>query len=334
MRYLNGMLTARAVHINEPGGPEVLALGSLEIRAPGPDEVRVAVAAAGLNRADLVQRAGFYPAPPGVPADVPGLEYAGTVEAVGEGVESWSVGDEVMGIVGGGAMATHLVVHKGEVLPVPRGMTLVRAAAIPEVFITAWDAVVLQGGLRRGDTLLVHAVASGVGTAAIQLARLHGAKAIGTTRSAEKIDAVGELGCEEVVVVEGGTFREAVRDLTHGGVDVILDPVGGSYAEDNAKVLARGGRWVLIGLLGGAVADLPLAPLLSRRGRLIGSVLRSRPLEEKIVLAKRFTREVLPAFETGALKPVVHAVMPMTDVVEAHRLMAGDGTIGKIVLTW
>lgn len=324
------MIDARAVVITAPGGPEVLSLVDRPLREPGPGELLVRVAAAGLNRADAIQRRGHYPAPPGSPADVPGLEYAGTVAAVGEGASTFRTGDRVMGIVGGGAMATHLLVHEREAIPVPNGLSLVEAAAIPEAFLTAWDALFLQAGLGLGETLLIHAVGSGVGTAAAQLAKQAGARTIGTSRSPEKLARCREFGLERGIVATEGRFATEVP----GGAAVILDLVGAAYAEENVRALANQGRWVLVGLVGGAKAELPLGLLLGKRGTLIGTVLRSRPLEEKAALARRFAREIAPLFETGALRPVIDSVLPMADVAEAHRRLESNATFGKIVLAW
>lgn len=314
---------------------DVLELASIEVRSPGPGEVRVEVAAAGLNRADVLQRRGFYPAPPGVVADVPGLEYAGTVEAIGEGVRAAKVGDRVMGIVAGGAMATHLIVHERELLPVPSALSLVEAAAIPEVFLTAYDALFLQGELAFGERVLIHAVGSGVGTAALRLVQLAGAHAIGTSRSPEKLERCRALGLEDAIEVKGGAFADEVKAKTQGRMaDVILDFVGGAYLEENVRALATLGRIVVVGLLGGAKGTLPLGPFLAKRGRILGTVLRSRPLEEKAALTQRFARDVLPSFESGRLGPLLEETYPMTAVGEAHRRMESNETFGKIVLTW
>lgn len=327
-------MKATAVRIRGKGDIDVLALDDIEVRAPGPGELLVQVKAAGLNRADLLQRRGFYPAPPGVPADVPGLEYAGTVVAVGEGVVAWQLGAPVMGIVGGGGMATHLVVHEREAIRVPDGMGLTEAAAIPEVFMTAYDAF-LQAELVAGELALVHAVGSGVGTAAVQLAATAGAYVVGTSRTADKLAGARALGMHEGILVEGGRFADKLGLLAKGRLaDVILDGVGAAYLAENAKALALRGRLVVIGLLGGATAEMPLGDFLRKRLTLIGTVLRSRPLEEKALLAQRFGREVVPRFERGALKPVIDVVMAMRDVREAHRRMEQNESFGKIVLAW
>ncbi len=325
------MPLARAVRIVDAE----LRIDPLPIRDPGAFEIRVAVAAAGLNRADLLQRKGLYPAPPGAPQEVPGLEFAGVVEAVGEGVLSHRPGDRVMGIVGGGAMATHLLLHEREAIPVPDGLDLEQAAAIPEVFYTAFDALFVQAGLRPFEDLLIHAVGSGVGTAAVQLAKAAGCRVLGTSRTPEKLERARGLGLDEGIVAEAGAFAEATRAATMGrGADVILDLVGGSYAAENLRALAGRGRVVVVGLLGGAQAELPLGMLLAKRATLIGTVLRSRPLEEKILLAQRFAREVSPQFATGELRPLIDAVWPMEEIAEAHRLLESNATFGKIVLSW
>lgn len=328
------MKTIRAVRIREPGDVGVLEMGEVSLRFPGPGEVRVGVAAAGLNRADLLQRAGAYPAPPGVPAEVPGLEYAGVVEALGAEVRGVAVGDRVMGLVGGGAMAESLVVHHRELMAVPEGMELTDAAAIPEAFATAWDALV-QAETGIGDVVLVHAAASGVGTAATQLARAMGARVIGTGRSAEKLARCARWGLDEAVVAEGGRFADAVLARTGGaGATVVIDLVGGGYVEESLRCAAPRARVILLATAGGGAATLPLGLALSRRVTLKGTVLRSRPIEEKIALARGFAGAVLPGFARGALRPVVDAVLPMTAVREAHERMARNDTVGKIVLTW
>lgn len=325
----------RAVRITGPGDETVLEIVEQELWDPGPGEVLVAVRAAGLNRADLLQRQGLYPAPPGSPPDVPGLEYAGEVVAVGKGVSAPRPGEKVMGIVGGGAMATHLLVQARETIPLPEGMTLEYAAAVPEVFVTAWDALVGQAALRTGEVVLVHAVGSGVGSAAVQLAKAAGAIAVGTSRSIGKLRRAEETFGIATVHAEDGRFAEALRARTGArGADVILDTVGAAYLEENVSALASRGRIVVVGLLSGARATLPLGALLAKRARLHGTVLRSRPPEEKALLAQAFRREVLPLLSSGLLRPVVHAVMPMEEVAEAHRRMAADEPFGKIVLRW
>ncbi len=333
---MNPLVSAgRAVFIRGKGGVEALELADFTPREPGPGELLVEVAAAALNRADILQRKGFYPAPAGAPADIPGLEYAGTVVAIGPDVRTFARGDRVMGIVGGGAMATHVIVHEREAIPVPDGMPFADAAAVPEVFLTAYDALFVQGGLRIGERVLLHAVGSGVGTAALQLALAAGARPIGTSRTAEKLDRCRPLGLTDGVVVEAGKFAGPAKALAGGeGADVILDTVGAAYLAENVAALAPRGRLVVVGLLGGAKGELPLGALLDKRARVIGTVLRSRPLEEKAALAREFSRAVLPLFAAGRLRPVVDVVLPMEQVREAHERMERNETFGKVVLVW
>lgn len=329
------MVQARAVVIDGKGDVDVLRIGEIEVREPGPGELLVEVAAAGLNRADTLQRRGFYPAPPGVAAMVPGLEYAGTVARVGSGVSEFAPGDRVMGIIGGGGMATHVVVHAREALRVPAGMSLTDAAAIPEVFLTAYDALFPQAELGLGQDVLVHAIGSGVGTAALQLALAAGARPIGTSRSADKLERCKALGLQEAILVSDKKFAAEVAARSGGrGADVILDTVGAAYLAENVQSVAPLGRIVLVGLMGGASAELALGLLLAKRARIMGTVLRSRPLEEKAALAQSFTRAALPMFERGTLKPVVDCVLPMNDIREAHRRMENNDSFGKIVLSW
>jgi len=325
-------IEARCVRIRESGGPEVLGLDTTEVRDPGPGEVRVAVAAAGLNRADTLQRRGFYPAPEGFPDDIPGLELAGTVESLGAGVTEFTVGDPVMAIIGGGGMATHAVVHSRELMPVPSGLSLEEAAAIPEVFLTAFDALFAQGELRMGETVVLHAVASGVGTAALQLANNAGARVVGTSRSPAKLERCAELGLAHPIDSSDGAFADSVQAL--GGADLIIDTIGAKYLSENLKALALRGRIVVLGLMGGIKGEMPLGLLLRKRARITGSTLRARPLEAKAALAQRVIREVLPHFAEGRLRPVIDAVLPMSEVAEAHARMERNETFGKLVLRW
>jgi NADPH2:quinone reductase len=328
------MPKAKAIRIREPGGPDVLELGEIELPKPGPSQVLVEVAAAGLNRADCLQRRGFYPAPPGVPTDVPGLELAGAVEAVGEAVDRWKPGDRVMGIVAGGAMATRVVTEADELMRVPKQMSLEEAAAVPEVFFTAYDAMVLQADLRAGGTLLVHAVASGVGTAAIQLASVLRATSVGTSRSAHKLPRCTDLGLHHAVLVEDGQFADTVLAAVPQGADVILDTIGAAYLEQNVKVLANKGRIIVIGLMGGVKGDLNLGVLLSKRGSIVGSVLRSRSSAEKAELTSAFASHMLGRFASGELHPIIDEILPMSEVQQAHRRMDANETFGKLVLHW
>jgi len=323
-----------AIVIREPGPPEVLELRAVPRPVPGPGEVLVKVASSGLNRADLLQRKGRYPVPPGYPEDIPGLELAGTVVALGAGVEGVAEGDRVMGILGGGGYAEYALSPAETLVPVPEGMDAVTAGAIPEVYMTAYDAVFLQEGLSEGETLLVHAVGSGVGTAALQLGRRAGARVIGTSRTPEKLERAAALGLEDSVLGDA-SWPERVLELTDGqGVDVILDLVGGPYLEGNQRVIARGGRHIVVGVPGGAEATLSLRALMGRRASIRGTVLRARPLAEKTELARSFTRDVLPGFAAGELDPVIDRVLPAGDAAGAHRVMEANENFGKILLEW
>jgi NADPH:quinone reductase len=329
------MIEAQAVVIAGKGDVDVLRIDRLQVREPGWGELLIEVAAAGLNRADALQRRGLYPAPPGVAAHVPGLEYAGRVARLGEGVTDFAVGDRVMGIVAGGGMATHLVVHGREAMRVPEGMSLTDAAAVPEVFLTAYDALFLQAGLGLGQVVLLHAVGSGVGTAALQLACATGARPIGTSRSAEKLERCKALGLTDAVLVPDNRFASRVMELSAGrGADVILDTIGAAYLAENITALAGGGRLVLVGLMGGASAEIALGTILAKRAKVIGTVLRSRPFEQKAALMQAFSRDVLPLLQRGAIKPVVDCVLPMAEIQEAHRRMERSQSFGKIVLSW
>ncbi len=329
------MIAARAVHIREPGDETVLEVGPTQVREPGPGELLVEVAAAGLNRADLLQRRGRYPPPAGFPPDVPGLEFAGRVAAVGLGTHVFFPGDRVMGIIGGGAMATHLVIPEREVMRLPAGLSDTDAAAIPEAFVTAYDALFRQAHLAPGEWVLLHSVASGVGTAAVQLALAAGAKPIGTSRTAAKLLRCRDLGLVHGLRCEEPSFADRVATITDGhGADVILDTVGAAYFEENVHSLATCGRMVFIGLLGGPNATAPLGLWMQKRATIIGSVLRSRSPEEKAALAREASDRLLRLFESGHLKPVVDQVLPMSDVREAHRRLERNETFGKIVLAW
>jgi NADPH2:quinone reductase len=324
----------RAIVIREPGGPEVLELRDVPTPEPSRGEVRVRVRATAVNRADLLQRAGHYPAPPGSPADIPGLEIAGEVDRVGDAVTELAVGDRVFGIVGGGGYAEQVVVPARTVARMPAATSFTDAGAFPEAFLTAWDAMVDQARLTAGERVLVHAVGSGVGTAAVQIARAVGARSIGTARSADKIERARALGLDEGVVVgEAGTFARDVMQRTGGaGVDVVLELVGGAYVAEDLACLAQRGRIVIVGLMAGASAPVDLGMLLRKRAEMRGTVLRARPLEEKILAARSLARHLVPLLERGALRPVVDRVLPLAQAAEAHRLMQANATFGKVVL--
>ena len=324
----------RSIVITRPGGPEVLELRDTPAPEPGRGEVRVRVRATAVNRADLLQRMGAYPAPPDVPADVPGLEFAGVVDALGEGARDVAVGDRVFGLTGGGAYAELVVTHARALARIPDCLSFDQAAAVPEAFITAYDGMVTQAGLSAGETVLVHAVASGVGTAAVQIARAIGARCIGTSRTKEKLVRAKELGMAEGVVAEGGRFADAVLRASSGrGADVILELVGGNYLAEDLACAAPRARIVLVGLLAGGRAELDLGLILRKRLTVVGTVLRSRPLEEKIDAMQRFARHVVPLLASAQLVPVVELVLPLSRAAEAHARMAGSEGFGKIVLS-
>jgi putative PIG3 family NAD(P)H quinone oxidoreductase len=299
---------------------------------PGADAALVQIHATAVNRADLLQRRGFYPPPPGEP-DILGLEAAGVVVAKGERVEKWQVGDRVCCLLGGGGYAEYVAVHGDMLLPIPAQLDFIQAAAIPEVFYTAFITLVLEGDLRANERALVHAGGSGVGTAAIQLARQRGAQVFVTAGSDDKLARCAELGADAGINYKTEDFADRVAKLTGGeGVDVILDCVGGSYLERNVGALRAKGRLVIIGLMGGAKAEINLALLVGKRLRVIGSVLRSRPLAEKIAITEAFKTEVLPLLASGKVKPIVDAVHPITEAARAHEYVAANRNFGKVVL--
>jgi NADPH:quinone reductase len=300
-----------------------------------PEHIRVRVHAAGLNRADLIQRRGQYSAPPGWPANIPGLEYAGEVEAVRPGVTRWKVGDRVMGLVGGGAQAEFVVVHQDEALPIPAGLSYAEAAAIPEAFLTAFDALITRGRLQAGERVLIHAVGSGVGTAAAQIGRYLGATVLGTSRSGDKLARALVYGLDIGIDTSRTPFREAVGEP----INVVLDVLGGPSFSDNLSVLAPRGRLILLGFLAGSSTEADLAPILRKRLEVIGTVMRTRGLDERVPLVRAFTEHMLPLFkprpEQGApLRPVLERAYPMSQLADAHRVMEGNATFGKIVVEW
>jgi putative PIG3 family NAD(P)H quinone oxidoreductase len=322
----------QAIVLRGYGDPSVLQFEDIPSPQYGRDEILVDVRATSLNRADLLQRMGFYPDPFPSEVEVPGMEFSGRVVAVGDRVKMWNVGDEVMGIVSGGAYAEQLVVHERQAMRIPRNVSLADAAAIPEVFITAWDALVLQGGLTSGRWALVHAGASGVGTAAVQICKAIGARVIATCSTA-KVDAVTALGADVVVDYTSQDFAETVKRATDGkGVDVILDVIGGEYLDRNVACIAVRGRIVQVGVMGGGNTAFNLGALMPKRASLTGTVLRARPLEEKISLSQRFSSEIIPLFESGLLRPVIDRRFPFTAIAEAHAFMGANGNIGKIVI--
>lgn len=324
----------KAVVITEPGEPEVLELREVERPTAGPDEILVRVRASGLNRADLFQRRGRYPVPEGWPEDIPGMEFSGVVEEAGSGCRLHAVADRVMGVIGGGGYAQYVVLHERTAVRVPEPLDLRSAGAVPEVFVTAFDALFLQMGLVAGETLLIHAIGSGVGTAALQLARAAGVRTIGTSRTPEKLTQAKKLGLDVPILANDSWADQVLAETGGEGVDVLLDLVGAPYLASNLKVLARRGRLIVVGVSGGSLAEIDLRELMRRRALLAGTVLRARPLEEKIVLARAFEARVAPLFRSGALEPVVDRVYPAEEVVQAHRRMEGNLNFGKILLLW
>jgi putative PIG3 family NAD(P)H quinone oxidoreductase len=323
----------RAVVTDRSGGPEVLRLGEAPRPRPGPGQALIRVAATSVNRADLQQRAGNYPPPPGE-SEILGLEVAGDIEELGADVADWRIGDRVMTLVGGGGYAEYALAPASTLMPVPDGIDLVQAAAISEVWITAYLNVFCEAGLRTGETLLVHGGASGVGTAAIQLAKALGpARVIVTVGSEDKAAACRALGADHAILYKEEDFARRVLELTEKhGADVILDHIGAAYLEPNLACLALYGRLVIIGLLGGAKAELNIGRLMVKRQRIIGSVLRARPIEEKARVTTAFREQVLGRFATGELKPVIHEVLPLAEARRAHELMAANANTGKLVL--
>ncbi len=324
-------MAMRAVVLESYGGPEVLTIREVPEPVAGREDVEVVVSTTALNRADLLQRQGLYPGP-AMEHEIPGMEFSGSVASVGPAVTRWQVGDEVMGIVGGGAYAEKLVIHERQAMPVPPAVPVADAAAIPEVFLTAFDALVVQGGLTSGRWALVHAGASGVGTAAIQIAKAIGAR-VAVTASAGKLQRCLELGADVAVDYRSGDFVAETAAATDGvGVDVVLDVIGGEYTIDNIKALRVTGRLIQVGVMGRQTVELPLGMLLPKRAALIGTVLRARPLEEKIALTQRVERELLPLFDSGRLEPVIDCRFRLDDIADAHVYMESNANVGKILV--
>jgi putative PIG3 family NAD(P)H quinone oxidoreductase len=320
------------IEIREPGEPEVLVPAVRPRPAPGAGEVLVKVAAAGVNRPDVMQRRGMYPPPPGA-SDIPGLEIAGTIEEIGADVHGWRAGDRVCALVSGGGYAEYCVAPAPQCLPVPREMDLTKAAAVPETFFTVWTNVFDRGRLQAGESLLVHGGSSGIGTTAIQLGRAFGARVFATAGSAEKCAACERLGAERATNYREGDFVSDVREATGGrGVDVILDMVGGEYVPRNLETLAVDGRLVQIGLMGGARARVNLAIVMQRRLTITGSTLRPRSVAEKGVIAAVLRERVWPLLESRVVGPVVYRTFPLREAAAAHRLMESSEHIGKLVL--
>ncbi len=321
----------RAVVLRSHGGPEVLTIEEVDDPTPGRDDIVVDVEHTAINRADILQRMGMYPDPRRRSTEIPGLEYAGVVAAVGADVTGWSVGDRAMGIEAGGCYAGKVVTHARQALPVPGAIASADAAAVPEVFLTAWDALVVQGGLTSGRWALVHAGASGVGTAGIQIAKAIGAR-IAVTCSAGKIDACRQLGADVVLERSPADWLTALSEQVPGGVDVVLDVIGGDETERNLKAVRTDGTIVQVGLMGGAQASVNVGLILSKRITWIGTTLRARPVERKLSLSQRFIDEVLPLFDSGALRPVVDSRFAFDDIADAHRHMEANANVGKILV--
>jgi len=321
----------RAVVLRSHGGPEVLTIEEVPDLEPGRDEILVQVEHTAINRADVLQRMGMYPDPRNRELEIPGLEYAGTVAAVGDDVTGWSAGDRVMGIEAGGCYAEQVVTHARQALPVPSTVASADAAAIAEVFLTAWDALVVQGGLTSGRWALVHAGASGVGTAAIQIAKAIGAR-IAVTCSAGKADACRELGADLVLERSPADWQGALRTALPGGVDVVLDVIGGEEADRNLRAVRTDGSVIQVGLMGGGNASVNLGLLLTKRVTWIGTTLRSRPVERKLALCQRFIAEMIPLFESGALRPVIDSRYPFEQIADAHRHIESNANVGKILV--
>ena len=325
----------KAVVITGVGGPEVLEIREVPIPVPRGDQVRVLVRACALNRADLVQCRGMYPAPPGAPADIPGLEYAGIVDALGpDAVGPLKLGDRVMGIVGGGGQAEYVLTHERLAVPIPANVDFTAAAAVPEAFITAHDALLTQGRLAPGERVLVHAVGSGVGTAAVQIAHAMGCEVFGTSRTAPKLVRAKDLGLDHGINTLADDFGQIVRALTGGrGVDVIVDLLGATALAGNLASIAQEGRLVLVGLLGGTSGMLDVNLMLRKRLTMVGTTLRARPLEQKIAATRRFASQVVPWIERGLVRPVVDQIFPLDEVATALARLESNEVFGKVVLT-
>ncbi|MFF4578007.1 NAD(P)H-quinone oxidoreductase [Streptomyces sp. NPDC001389] len=322
-----------AITIEQPGGPEALVWADVPDPVAGEGEVLVEVAASAVNRADVLQRQGFYDPPPGA-SPYPGLECSGRVAAVGPGVSGWAVGDEVCALLSGGGYAQKVAVPAGQLLPVPQGVDLVAAAALPEVVATVWSNVFMVAGLRPGETLLVHGGSSGIGTMAVQLGKAVGARVAVTAGGKEKLERCAELGADILIDYREQDFVEELRTATGGaGADVILDIMGAKYLDRNLEALAVNGRLAVIGFQGGVTAELDLRKLLAKRGAITATSLRARPLEEKAAIIAAVREHVWPLIGAGRVRPVVHATYPITEAAEAHRVLESSSHVGKILLT-
>jgi len=322
-----------AIDIPEPGGPEALLTATRPLPTPGLGEVLIKVAAAGVNRPDVMQRQGAYPPPPGAP-DIPGLEIAGEIVQVGESTGEWQVGMSCCALVAGGGYAEYCVAPAALCLPIPDGLTAAEAAALPETFFTVWTNVFQRGRLQGGESILVHGGSSGIGTTAIQLAAQFGARVFATAGSAEKCTACEALGAERAINYRDEDFAEVIAELTSGrGVDVILDMVGGAYFQRNIQALALEGRLVIIAFLGGPKTDANLVPLMLKRLTVTGSTLRPRSVEQKAAIATELRAKVWPMLATGRVRPIIDSTFPLANAADAHARMESSGHIGKIILT-
>jgi putative PIG3 family NAD(P)H quinone oxidoreductase len=321
----------KAIIVDEPGGPEQLTLADLPEPEVGRSRVLVDIKATALNRADLLQRRGLYPPPPGA-THILGLECAGVVSEVGDGVSSVNVGDRVMALLTGGGYAERVVIHERMAMPIPRWMSFEQAASIPEAFLTANEALFQRAQLETGQTVLIHGAAGGVGSAAVQLAHGHGARVIATASNGDKLAKAEELGADVLINHRTQDFEELIREAALN-VDVVLDSVGAAYWPKHARLLSDNGRLIVLGLLGGAKVEVDFSTLLRKQLQLVGIVMRSRELTDKILMTQRFISETLPRFEQGNLKPVVDTVFSLANAAKAHARMEQNENIGKIVLT-
>ena len=321
----------KAIVITQPGGPEVLALADRPLPEPVAAQVRVRVLAAGLNRLDIMQRQGKYPAPPTAPADIPGVEFAGIVDAIGPQVQDWEIGQHVFGLVGGGAYAEYIITHERLLASVPENLSFPEAAAVPEAFMTAHDALFTQANLKMSERVLIHAIGSGVATAALQLANAIGCTTFGTSRTPEKLHRAQELGLTQTLPLP--EFLPALQNATNQqGVDVIIDFVGKLYLSQNLQALSPQGRLVQVGLLGGNDAEINLGVVLQKRLRIVGTALRSRSLEEKAFVTRKFNDQVVPLLSNKKVRPIVDKVFPLSEAAQAHRYLENNANFGKVVL--
>ena len=324
----------RAAVITEPGGPDVLKVMEVDDPVPGPEDILVDVKASALNRADMLQRQGAYPAPFGSPSEIPGLEFSGVVLEVGDRVDSLKEGDRVFGLLGGGGYASRTITHHRMAVKIPAGWDFVQAAATPEVYLTAYDALFNRGNLQMGENVLIHAAGSGVGTAAVQLAHQAGAFVFGTAGSAEKLAGATDLGMNVGINYREQDFAEVIKAVTSGaGVDVLIDFIGAPYWDKNIASLAVLGRLVEVGLMGGTKMEVDLRPLMAKRLQVCGTGLRGPTLGEKLEVTAQFRRHVMPHLASGSMKPIVDRTFPLEEVAEAHKYMETNANFGKIVLT-